>query len=73
MCLGVIRLDGKGFADQFGRNVVFSNLMGNHAEQMERDRLIWISLRYPMIEALRLRETSGVVMAQGAVQGLLHG
>ena len=65
MRLSEIGLDGKGLCDQFHCNVVFTLLMGNHTEQMQRDRLIGVSLQYLLIYAFSFGQFTRAVMLQG--------
>ena len=53
--LDVIRIDGEGPRYEINGNVVFPHLMGDHAEQMQSDRMIAVGMQYLLIESLSLR------------------
>ena len=61
----VIWLEGDCPCNEIIDNVVFSQLVGNHTQFIQGDRLVWIDLQYLLINVLSLMQTTRSVVLYG--------
>ena len=51
---------------------MLAQLMGNHAEQMQRLRVVWIAREDRLIDACSFLQAAGLMVLDGDLQGVLH-
>jgi hypothetical protein len=68
--LGEIRLHGDRHGDDVDGNVRLAHLQGDHAKQMQGDRLLRVGLEDPLIDVLGLGQTPRHVVLAILVESL---